>query len=264
MSAIAYRAGLIWITLLLVVDQVSATDLQPGIFGEDDRRAVEERSGAWSAIGQVNVAGYRYAQRCTGTLVAENVVITAAHCVMDPRRRKPFPLHQIHFLAGVRRSSWMAHSTAKCLQFPADYEYVAPTRSRVSPKVPQGSLRTDIVFIVLENALTEIAPLKIDHADSRIANLSLVHASYAADRRYRLTAHFGCHLSGEHQGLWFTDCDTHRASSGGPLLVETERGAKVAAIMVGIATKAASIALPLDGLEVERARECSSSSTASE
>ena len=251
-----YRAGLIWITLFLVIGQVSATDLQPGIFGQDDRRVVEDQSGAWSAIGQVNVAGYRYAQRCTGTLVAHNLILTAAHCIMDPWRHEPFPLHQIHFLAGVRGSSWIAHSIAKCLQFLPDHEYVAPIGR--SQNVAEKSLRTDIVLIVLEDALTEIKPLKIDRTEHDDADLSFVHASYAADRRYRLTAHFGCRLLAEQKGLWFTNCDSHRAGSGGPILIKTEKDVTVAAIMVGIAKNAASIAVPIDGLDIESARACSS------
>jgi hypothetical protein len=30
---------------------------------------------------------------------------------MDTARGQPFPLHQIHFLAGVKGSNWLGHST---------------------------------------------------------------------------------------------------------------------------------------------------------
>jgi V8-like Glu-specific endopeptidase len=108
------RVGLLWFACSLVVVQALAASRQPGIFGSDDRKVIDQLSAPWTAVGQVNVTGYRYSRRCTGSLIASNLVITAAHCVMDPWRRKSFPLDQIHFVAGVRGSGWLAHSTASC------------------------------------------------------------------------------------------------------------------------------------------------------
>lgn len=165
----------------------------------------------------------------------------------DPWRRKPFPLHQIHFLAGVRGSGWLGHSTAECLHFPPDYEYVGP--SKVLPnlpfqEVPRRAFLRDVVLIMLKDELNNVAPLEIAHARGESSDFSLVHASYAADRRYVLTGHFGCHLLAQAQDLWFTDCDTHAASSGGPVFIQRNDHLKLAAIMVGIAMESASIAVP--------------------
>ena len=253
-------AGLIWIACVSVTDCVSARDLQPGVLGSDDRRVVDQLGAPWAAIGQVNVSGYRYVQRCTGTLVASNIVITAAHCVMDPWREQPFPLHQIHFLAGVRGSDWLGHSTAKCLHFAPDYEYVGPSKilsSRAFQEVPRRSFSRDILLIVLEDALTEITPMEIARADVPPADIPLVHLSYAADRRYVLTGHFGCHLLARDDDLWFTDCDTHAASSGGPVLVHMGQDLRLAAVMVGISRNSASIAIPTaNWIDVVVKRDC--------
>ena len=70
-----------------------------------------------------------------------------------------------------------------------------------------------MVLIVLKDDLNNIAPLELERAEVQSSDISLVHASYPADRRYVLTGHFGCHLLARDQDLWFTDCDTHAASS---------------------------------------------------
>ncbi len=55
------------------------------IIGEDDRVEIVSRDYPWSAIGRVE--GYRNGQmqyHCTGALIYDNLVLTNAHCVVDP------------------------------------------------------------------------------------------------------------------------------------------------------------------------------------
>ena len=93
--------GLFGVAVVALSAPISSRELHPGIIGDDNRVRVEQRGPPWDAVGQVNVGGYRRVGQCKGTLIAPEVVLTAAHCVVDPCRAAPFPLHDIHFLAGV-------------------------------------------------------------------------------------------------------------------------------------------------------------------
>ncbi len=208
-------------------------NLRPGMIGEDDRIRVNTTGSPWDAIGQVNISGYRMLGACTGTLVAPDRVVTAAHCVMDKWKKKPHPSHHIHFLAGVRGGKHKGHATAKCLRFVEGYEYMPPPRS------PRGALpieafTQDVAIIELSERLA-VEPAPLSEGLELRSGLDLVHAAYSADRRYALSAHFGCRLNmiRHDTGLWFTNCDTHPASSGGPILVRDNNQMKVAAILVG-------------------------------
>jgi protease YdgD len=227
---------------------VSAQELRPLIIGRDDRLRVDDKGPPWDAVGQVNIGGYRRADRCTGTLVAPNVVLTAAHCVMDPWSKKAHPLKDIHFLAGVQGAENKAHSTAKCLRFLPDFEYLPPEKvlpSHPAQKVRREAFRRDVVAVVLNERLA-VEPVSLAEVLSPQPGLRLVHAGYPADRRYTLSAHFDCQFLRDDLigGLWYTDCDTHPASSGGPLFIRSDEALKLVAVMVGGAERLYTIALP--------------------
>jgi len=229
------------------IDPAAAQERHPGIIGEDDRRIVDEEGSPWNAIGQVNVATYRIIFRCSGSLVGSNIVLTAAHCLIDPWTKRPFPLHQIHFLQAVRKAERRAHSTAKCLHFPTGYEYVGPEKilpGTLAQRAPPRSLLGDVAVIVLNDRL-DVSPVPLAEGVLPRPGMPLVHASYPADRRYILSADSGCRLLRELPRLWLTDCDTHPASSGGPVLTMADGALKLAAVMVGAAERTYTIAVPL-------------------
>ncbi|MFM7083617.1 MAG: trypsin-like serine peptidase [Hyphomicrobium sp.] len=107
---------LLFLPLSLKVS-IAVENFKPGINGVDDRVLFLRNGHPWDAIGQVNISGYRRITRCTGTLIASNLVITAAHCLIDQSTNKHWPLNTIHFVAGVKGELSRGHATAKCLKF---------------------------------------------------------------------------------------------------------------------------------------------------
>jgi protease YdgD len=187
---------------------------------------------------------------CTGTLVAPDIVITAAHCVVDPWKGVPYPLKDIHFLAGVRGATREGHAVAKCLRFGADTNFGhrndGSGLARTGPSVSAHDLKTDAVALILDRELAA-APAPLADVFAGAPGLELIHAAYPADRRHQLTAHMNCRLlRTEYEGwLWFNDCDTHPASSGGPVFITKDGVLQLAAIMVASGRRTENVALPI-------------------
>jgi V8-like Glu-specific endopeptidase len=119
------------------------------------------------------------------------------------------------------------------------------------------SLSKDVVLITLKDSLDNVVPSELARSDTQTSRISLTYAAYPADRRYVLTAQFGCHLVTKGEDLWRTDCDARPGSSGGPVFIEGENGPRLAAIMVG-AGPSGSVAVPIASWvdDIAEARNC--------
>lgn len=204
--------------------------------GYDDRVALDSVEPPYSAIGRLNLGGGR--QFCSGTLIAPDKVLTAAHCLIDSRTKKPYLPSQVHFVAGQRRNVFIDHAPARCL---------VPLKRKSSNGGPIINDYTDDVAVIV---LTK--PLKVTPAMRAEAYIGdpgrLSHPAYSKSRPYLLSQHANCGLLHKSKGMWLTDCDTAYGSSGGPVFAYRDNGPRLIAVMSGISRtdgQVFSIAVPV-------------------
>jgi protease YdgD len=244
--------------LVSTLGPVIGQELHPGIIGDDNRVAVASDAPPWNSIGHVNIEGYRRVLKCSGILVSSNIVLTAAHCVMDVTTKTVFAPYRIHFLQNVHGTRITGQAKAKCVRFLPDSPFGGGAESDPPSRRPQSleSLARDVVAIVLTDPLA-VDPIPLLDPHEIKLGLELVHAAYPADRRYQLMADFQCRLVGMLQGLWLTDCDTHPASSGGPIFARASGSLKLGAIVVGGAQNRVTLAVSItEWAELARNARC--------
>ncbi len=196
--------------------------LAPGA-AADDRRPVSAEDQIWRAVGRINQGNGAF---CTGALIAPDLVITAAHCLYHPRTGRRLRPESIHFVAGWAKGEAVAHRKGvEIAQSPLFEPGAAPTPAVMS---------ADLALVRLAQPIPSslIAPLAVAGPQSGKAEALVV--SYARDRAH-LASVERCRVSfpATKRRPALANCVSIEGASGAPLLLETEDGFAIAAILSG-------------------------------
>ncbi|MBT3358810.1 MAG: trypsin-like serine protease [Rhodospirillales bacterium] len=198
----------------------------PGIKGEDDRQLVETDAYPWSAIGRVN---RRTGGFCTGTVIAEYRVLTAAHCLWNPRTLTWLPAQSLHFVAAYRRGEYLVHSGVEGIEVSH-----AKAQKQRNPKIDPEN---DWALLRLTEPVGKVTgALATAKVSLQVNTTSLIQAGYSQDKAHILSVHSGCKILGfsADNRLVLHDCDATKGDSGSPIFVR--RGGRYSLVGMHVAT----------------------------
>lgn len=165
----------------------------------------------WEAIGRLDLGdGY-----CTGTLIAADLVLTAAHCVVDKPKRALTDTARMTFRAGYYGTASIAERSVSAVFVPPAY-LEALASGDITQRIGQ-----DVALVRLGSAIstTDADPYILTQEDAAPTRISLV--SYGRGRDDALTREAACALTQRYRGgVMSFDCDATFGSSGAPLFAK--------------------------------------------
>ena len=201
--------------------------------------SIQATGQGWDAVGRLNIAGQNM---CTGTLVAPDMVLTAAHCLYNVKNGQEIVPSQIEFLAGLQGR------TAKAIRQVAE-AYVHP--DYVYRPTGESQLGSDIALLRLASpiAAKTIVPFDTDVRPNRGDKVGVV--SYTQKNASAPRFENPCYvIARQHETVVMT-CEVEFGASGAPVFViEPHRAPRLISVVSAKAlmgNRKVSIGTVLDG-----------------
>ena len=211
------------VLIILLLLSISST----ASYAQAAKRKLTDREDlyGWEAVGRLDIGTQGF---CTGTLIAQDLVLTAAHCALDKATGKPYPPGKVTFRAGLSGDNALADR--KVVQIAAHPDFKA------NGAVSAPRVRLDVALMRLESPIPYSIADPFALHQGNVAGNEVSLASYGRGRAEAITRERSCRILNRSDGLITFNCDITFGSSGSALLARNGSRWQILSVVSAVGT----------------------------
>lgn len=171
--------------------------------GDGRRMLPAHEQKDWSAVGRLNLGD----AFCTATLVAEDLIVTAAHCLYASRTGVRRQAERVNFVAGYRMRRHEGHRRGRSLAIHPDYAFARTALA--------ANVSADLALVRLDEPFADLTPFGL--APGLAVGDEVAILSYGRDRPEAPSIQAPCATLARHGAIAVLDCDVTFGVSGAPV-----------------------------------------------